>query len=159
MSFLNLLQYHLSNRKQRTKVDSFFSLWEDILSGVPYVPLLGLLLFTIFMCDMLLILKTVYVTGCANTPFAVADNIEDVTWSLENVGENLITWFSNNQMKLNLENALKCKLLLNKTLKCTCKISIIYDITKTTYSNKCFLQVEIEPLFLSLYVLQSSFKS
>ena len=85
---------------------------------MPQVPLLGLLLFNVFMCDMFLILKTVYFTGYAddNTPFAVADNIEDVTSSLEDVGRNLITWFSNNQMKLNLENALKCKLLLHKTL-------------------------------------------
>ena len=32
---LNILQDYLSNRKQRTKVDSFYSSWEAILSGVP----------------------------------------------------------------------------------------------------------------------------
>ena len=33
-SFLKFLQDYLSNRKQRTKADFFFSSWEDILSGV-----------------------------------------------------------------------------------------------------------------------------
>ena len=32
---LNMLQDYLSNRKQKTKVDSFHSSWEAILSGVP----------------------------------------------------------------------------------------------------------------------------
>ena len=32
---LNILQDYLSNRKQRRKVDSFYSSWEEILSGVP----------------------------------------------------------------------------------------------------------------------------
>ena len=30
---LNILQDYLSNRKQRTKVDSFYSSWEPVLSG------------------------------------------------------------------------------------------------------------------------------
>ena len=30
---LNILQDCLSNRKQRTKVDSFYSSWEPVLSG------------------------------------------------------------------------------------------------------------------------------
>ena len=32
---LNVLLDYLSNRKQRTKADSFYSSWEVILSGVP----------------------------------------------------------------------------------------------------------------------------
>ena len=32
---LNMLQDYLSNRKQKTKVDSFHSSWEAVLSGVP----------------------------------------------------------------------------------------------------------------------------
>ena len=109
---LNILQDYLSNRKQRTKVDSFYSSWEAILSGVPQGSILGPLLFNIFMCDMFLILKGTYFTGYAddNTPFVVRDNIVDVIKALEEIGESLVNWFSNNEMKLNTD---KCHLLLN----------------------------------------------
>ena len=61
------------------------------------------LLFNIFLYDMFLVLNTVYFTSYAdgNSLFADVDNIKDLIQSLEEVGENLITWFSNNQMKLN----------------------------------------------------------
>ena len=93
ISSSNLLQDYLSKRKQRPKLGFFFNSWEDVLSGVPQNPILGLLLFNTFMCDMFLILKTEYFTGYtdANTPFVVAYNIEDVIQSFEKVGENLIT--------------------------------------------------------------------
>ena len=109
---LNILQDYLSNRKQRTKVDSFYSSWKAILSGVPQGSILGPLLFNIFMCDMFLILKATYFTGYVddNTPFVVRDNIADIIKSLEEIGEDLLNWFLNNEMKLNTD---KCRLLLN----------------------------------------------
>ena len=42
--YYKILQDYLSNRKQRTKVDSFYSFWEAILSGVPQGSMLGPLL-------------------------------------------------------------------------------------------------------------------
>ena len=64
------------------------------------------------MCDIFVILKATYFTGYAddNTPFVVRDNIADVIKALEEIGENLLNWFSNNEMKLNTD---KCHLLLN----------------------------------------------
>ena len=60
---------------KKPKVGFFFSTWKDISYEVLQGPILGPLLFSTFMCGMLLILKTVYFTGYAyyNTLFAVAD--------------------------------------------------------------------------------------
>ena len=73
LASLKILQDYLINGKQRTKVDSFYSSWEKILSGVPQSSILGPLLFNTFMCDMFLILKTTSFPGYANdyTPFVV----------------------------------------------------------------------------------------
>ena len=61
------------------------------------------------MCDMFLILKATYFTGYTddNTPFAVRNNIVDVVKALEEIGEKLLNWFLNNEMKLNTD---KCHL-------------------------------------------------
>ena len=82
---LNILQDYLSNRKQSTKVDSSYSSWEAILSGVPQDSILGPLLFNIFMCDMFLILKSTYFTGYTDdsTPVVVRGNIEDFIKALK----------------------------------------------------------------------------
>ena len=64
------------------------------------------------MCDMFLILKATYFTGYAddNTQFVVRDNIADVIKAFEKIGEDLLNWFLNNEIKLNTD---KCHLFLN----------------------------------------------
>ena len=54
---------------------------------------------------MLLILKTTSFTGYAddNTPSAVRENTTNVIKALEDICENLIKWFSDNQMNLNTD--------------------------------------------------------
>ena len=57
------------------------------------------------MCDMFLILNTTYFSGYAdgNSPFVVRDNIADVIKALEKIGENILNWFLNNEIKLNTD--------------------------------------------------------
>ena len=83
------------------------------------------LLFNVFMCDIFLILKTVYFTGYAddNTPLVVADNMNDIIRSLGEVGENIITWFFKYPMKLNPD---KCHLLLSTKEKITLNIGSLH---------------------------------
>ena len=59
------------------------------------------------MCDMFLILKTTYFTGYADySKPVVRDNIADVVKALEEIGGNFLHWFSNNEMKININNSL-----------------------------------------------------
>ena len=65
--FLEFDFIYLSNRNQRTRIDSFFRSWGDIFSGALQASILGPLLLNIFMCSMFLILKAVYYfTGYAD---------------------------------------------------------------------------------------------
>ena len=50
---------HIFHRKQRTRVNSSYSFWEEILLGVPQGSILGLLLFNIFVCDLFSVLSDV----------------------------------------------------------------------------------------------------
>ena len=64
------------------------------------------------MCDMFLILKTTSFTTYAddNTSFVAKENTTNVIKVLEEIGENPIKRFPDNQMKLNRD---KCHVLLN----------------------------------------------
>ena len=77
------------------------------------------------MCDMFLILKATYFTGYAddNLPFVVRDNIADVTKALKKIGEDLLNWLLNNQMKLNTD---KCRLILKSQESNTLKIGDLH---------------------------------
>ena len=57
------------------------------------------------MCDMFLILKGTYFTDYVddNTPFVVRDNIKDVIKAVDEIGERLVNWFSNKEIKLNAD--------------------------------------------------------
>ena len=53
----------------------------------------------------------------------VRDNITDVIKALEEIGENLVNWLSNNEMKLKTD---KCYLLLNSKEPNTLKLGDLH---------------------------------
>ena len=49
---LRLVYSYLKNRKQKTKINSSYSSWEEILFGIPQRSILEPLLFNISLCDL-----------------------------------------------------------------------------------------------------------
>ena len=103
MAALRLVQNYLSNRKQRHKINTEYSLWEEILFGVAQGSILGPLLFYIFLWDLFMIMNNTELASHAddNTPYAVGNNIQELIVKLQNAPKALFQWFSDNQIKSN----------------------------------------------------------
>ena len=110
---LKLIQSYLSNRKQRTKTNTIYSSWEEILFRVPQGSILGPFLLNIFVCNLFCIMCETDFASYAddNTPYALGDSIDDVIKPLKNDSIKLFQWFIENQMKANSD---KCHLITNK---------------------------------------------
>ena len=56
---LRLIHSYLTIRKQRTKANSSYSSWKELVFGVPQGSILRPLLFNIFLCDMFFAMKDI----------------------------------------------------------------------------------------------------
>ena len=101
LAALGLVQNDLSNCKQRIKINSDFSSWEELLFGVPQESILGPLLCNIFLCDLFFIMNKTYFASYADddTPYVVGSNTEGVNINLQNASLTLCKPFNDNQMK------------------------------------------------------------
>ena len=112
MPALRLINDYLSNRKQRTKIENTYSTWLDIIFGVPQGSILRPLLFNVFLADLFFTVNDIDTASYAdgNTPYMIADNVDDLITSLEQASNGLFEWFKNNLLK---SNADKCHLLVS----------------------------------------------
>ena len=120
---LTYVYSYLSDRKQRTKVNTSFSEWADISSGVPQGSVLGPLLFNIYLNDIFFFVQNCDLANYADdtTPYTIDTTMENILQCLYNDTSVLIKWFKDNYLQMNPD---KCKLLISNHDK---DISIIIN--------------------------------
>ena len=89
-----------------------YSTWLDIILGVLQYSILGPLLLNVFLADLFFAVNNIDIANYVddNTPYMIADNVDDLITSLEQASNGLFEWFKNNLLK---SNADKCHLLVS----------------------------------------------
>ena len=92
---LTFIQSYLSNRIQRVKINTSFSEYSNVESGLAQGPISGLLFFKIFICDLFFDDIDIDLANYANdtSPYAYDLELDKVTKSLEKVLISFLTGF------------------------------------------------------------------
>ena len=114
-AFAILLSY-LRERWHRTKINTTFSTWLEILSGVPQGSILGPLLFNIYINDPFFQFVNTHTCNFDDDTSisAFGTNLKDVLINIEYDAQSSMIWFENNFMKLNHD---KCHFLISGNIK------------------------------------------
>ena len=101
-SSLKLIYNYLSDRFQRVRVNSDFSAWSKIFTGVPQGSILGPDLYNYNSNDLFLfLLSNICNFADDNSPFITGDTIPSVLNQLTNESKLLLSWINDNQLKAN----------------------------------------------------------
>ena len=103
---------YLSDRKQRTKINTSLSEWANITTGVPQGSILGPLLFNIYINDIFYFINKSDLANYADdtTPYTIDTSMDSLLQCLYKDTSTLIKWFKDNYLQMNPD---KCKLLIS----------------------------------------------
>ena len=124
-SALTFVYDYMENRKQRTKVDGFYSSWSDLRKGVQQGSILGPLLFNIFINDIFYFVDKSKLANFADdtTVYTTEDTILNLLSVLKDESTTILNWFKTNEMKSNDD---KCHLIIGNTNKSYSSTGFIY---------------------------------
>ena len=139
---LELIHSYLHDRIQRVKINSSFSHWSNVESGIPQGSIKGPLLFNIYICDLFFDIIEIDIANYADdtTPYALDLKLENIVKLLEENADKLFDWFSNNYLKANPD---KCHLLVNTTGNIRINVRNETIITTQTKSYLVFVLIAI----------------
>ena len=107
---LEFIHSYLYDRIQIVKINSSFSHWTKVESGIPQGSIKGSLLFNVYICDLFFDIIEIDIANYADdtTPCILDLKLENIVKLLEENADKLFDWFSNNCLKANPD---KCYLL------------------------------------------------
>ena len=97
---------YLKGRKHRTKINSSYRVFAEILFGVPQGSILGPLLFNIYICDIFIENSDIDIANYAddNTQYVCSSDFDSVFFKQKNT-ERIFRWFYNNNLISNVEKS------------------------------------------------------
>ena len=137
---LRLMYSYLNDRKQKVRINSSYSSWSTLLSGVPQGSIIGPLLFNIYLVDLFLFIEKCNLANYADdcTLYTSQTKTDNVIKAIETDSKILFAWFKENGMKANPD---KSHLILSNS---NTKLYAFVD------DNKIHNQNEVEMLGITI---------
>ena len=129
---MKLFHSCFSNQKQRVKIGSAISPWIDISTRTPQGSILGFLIFSIFINDLIIFVEKsdIYNFADDNTLWKSSPRLTVVLNCLEHSITIVLNWLKVNSLKGNLKKSQFMVLSGKKSFQYKCKIESSYIFSK-----------------------------